>query len=256
MFYQLSHFGTSDYFVKEDGENFSYPPHLHQSFELILVTSGSMNVLIEEKEYVLKENQAVFIFPNQIHAMSSTESTHTLFIFAPQFIQAYWIERSDCIPDNNEVLLDANAIKTLIYLTPQSSKFELKGIFYSICAFFDRTTSYHKISPDKQTLLFKILSYVEKNFTKDCSLNALSTSVGYNSEYISRFFKSKMNLSYNQYLNARRLNHAAHLLQNTKETTLNCALESGYTSLRTFNRNFKLFYGVTPQEYRKSGNRA
>ena len=61
-----------------------------------------------------------------------------------------------------------------------------------------------------------------------------------------------MNLSYNQYLNIRRLNHAAHLLRNTNDTALNCALESGYTSLRTFNRNFKLYYGITPQEYRKA----
>ena len=253
MFYQLLHLGTSDYFTKEYGENFSYPPHLHQSFELILITDGSMNILIDGKEYTLKKNQAVLIFPNQIHSMHSVESKHVLFIFAPQFIQAYWTEKSDSIPENNKVVLDSHAINTLTSLSPQSSKYEIKGALYSICACFDKTASYQKISYDKQTLLFKILSYVEKNFKKDCSLKSLTTSVGYNAEYVSRFFKSKMNISYNQYLNARRLNHAAHLLQNTNETTLNCALESGYTSLRTFNRNFKLFYGITPQEYRKMG---
>jgi len=252
MFYQLSHLGTSDYFTKEEGENFSYPPHLHQCFEIIIVTSGSMDISIDGKEYNLKKDQSVFIFPNQLHSMSSTSSNHVLFIFAPQFIQAYWTEKNDSIPNNNELVLDKQTIQRLLALSSKSSKFEIKGVLYSVCACFDKVKTYKKISHDRQTLLFKILSYIETNFKNDCSLSALTSSVGYNAEYISRFFKSKMNISYNQYLNARRLNHAAHLLRNTNDTALNCALESGYTSLRTFNRNFKLYYGTTPREYRKS----
>ncbi len=250
MFYQLSHLGTSDYFKKENGENFSYPPHLHQCFELILVTSGCMNVTIDETTYVLKENESVLVFPNQIHSMSSAKSKHILFLFAPQFVQAYWTEKSDSIPEKNKLLLDEHTILSLTDLSSQSSKFEIKGVLYSICALFDNTVRYKKISSDKQTLLFKILSYAEKNFKEDCSLGALANSVGYNSEYISRFFKNKMNISYNHYLNIRRLHHAAYLLVNTDQTVLACALESGYTSLRTFNRAFKINYGITPQEYR------
>ena len=174
----------------------------------------------------------------------------TLFIFAPQYIQAYWTEKNDCIPDNNQITLDTYTIQHLTNLSSESSKLEIKGTFYNVCALFDKEATYQRISSDRQTLLFKILSYIEKNFQSDCSLGALTSSVGYNAEYISRFFKKKMNISYNQYINIRRLNHAAHLLRNSNETTINCALESGYTSLRTFNRNFKLYYGITPNEYR------
>ena len=137
MFYQLTHLGTSDYFKKEEGENFSYPPHLHQCFELILVTDGQMDILIDGKEYRLQKNQAVFIFPNQLHSMSSTRSKHVLFIFAPQFIQAYWTEKNGVVPDNNLVALHAHTVQGLLSLSPESSKFEIKGIFYSVCACFD-----------------------------------------------------------------------------------------------------------------------
>ena len=250
MFYEISHTGTSDYFKKESGENFSFPPHLHQSFELILVTSGSMDITINGQLHSLTENQAVLIFPNQIHSLNSVRSKHILFIFSPQFIQAYWTEKSNSIPIHNTITPDEHTVQCLLSLSSESSKFEIKGIFYSICAMLDKATSFQNDLDDSQSLLFKILSYTEKNFAKDCSLYALSTSVGYNTEYISRFFKKKMNMPYNQYLNSRRLNHAAYLLQNTNETALNCALESGYGSLRTFNRNFKLYYGMTPQEYR------
>ena len=250
MFYELSRIGTSDYFRKEQGEKFSFPPHLHQCFELILVTSGSMDIIINGQMHTLEKNQAVLVFPNQIHSLRSINSKHTLFIFSPQFIQAYWAEKSNSLPIHNAIALDDYTVQRLLSLTSESSKFEIKGVFYSICAVLDKSTSFQKNIDDSQTLLFKILGYIEKNFAKDCALSALAASVGYNSEYISRFFKHKMNMPYNQYLNIRRLNHAAYLLQNTNETALNCALESGYTSLRTFNRNFKLYYGMTPQEYR------
>lgn len=250
MFYELSRIGTSDYFIKEQGENFSFPPHLHQSFELILITSGSMDITVNGQVHTLEKNQAVLVFPNQIHSLQSVSSKHTLFIFSPQFIQAYWTEKSNSLPLRNSITLDEYTAQRLISLSSESSKFEIKGVFYSICAILDKSTSFQKDLDDSQTLLFKIMNHIEKNFAKDCSLGALAASVGYNTEYISRFFKKKMNMPYNQYLNIRRLNHAAYLLHNSNETALNCALESGYTSLRTFNRNFKLYYGMTPQEYR------
>lgn len=255
MFYQLSHLGTSNYFKKEWGENFSYPPHLHQSFELLLITGGSMEVSVDEKVYEVNAGEVVLIFPNQIHSFTSVDSAHMVFLFSPQFIQAYWTEKSDSIPENNVVILDEHTRNALMQLTKESSKFEIKGVLYSICAEFDKHTSYKRIAADKQTLLFKIFSYVEKNFMEDCSLATLAASVGYNAEYVSRFFKSKMGISYNNYVNIRRLNHAAHLLGNTDQTMLACALESGYTSLRTFNRNFKEHYGVTPHEYKKGAQK-
>lgn len=252
MFYQTAHLGTSDYFKKECGENFNYPPHLHQSFELILVTSGTMTVRVGEKEYTLGGGEAVLIFPNQTHSMTSRESTHTLFIFSPQFVQAFWTEKKSFAPENNKLQLDRYMIEKLRGLAEKSSRFEIKGVLYSVVAEFDKEATYREASRDKEILLVKIFGYVEGNFKKDCSLGALGASVGYSAEYVSRYFKKKTTLSYNQYLNVCRLNHAAHMLRNTDETALVCALESGYTSLRTFNRNFKYYYGVTPQEYRKN----
>lgn len=254
MFYQLSHFGTPDYFKREDGEDFSFPTHLHQSFELILVKDGSMDVIIDEKVYALKKNQAVIIFPNQIHSLSSKSSKHTLFLFAPQIVSLYWTEKKGTVPLNNIVPLDEYTVRTLMKLSSESTKFEIKGALYSVCASFDKAATYSKTTSDKQTLIFKILSFIEQNFKEACLLCELAKNVGYNKDYISRYFNEKMNISYNQYLNLRRLNYAAYLLCNTDHNILTCAFESGYTSVRTFNRNFKLYYGLTPEEYKKQKN--
>ena len=50
MFYEFKHIGSSDYFVKEYGENFSFPPHMHLCFELITVLEGEMSVTVDGRE--------------------------------------------------------------------------------------------------------------------------------------------------------------------------------------------------------------
>jgi AraC-like DNA-binding protein len=49
-----------------------------------------------------------------------------------------------------------------------------------------------------------------------------------------------------------RLGNVCHLYENSNATLLSLALDSGFDSLRTFNRNFKKFYGMPPKEYFKS----
>ena len=82
MFYELKHLGSPHYLKVEKGENFSFPMHLHQCFEVIVVLSGEMQIAVDNKSYRLKEREALLIFPNQIHSLQSTQSNHVLCIFS------------------------------------------------------------------------------------------------------------------------------------------------------------------------------
>ena len=46
------------------------------------------------------------------------------------------------------------------------------------------------------------------------------------------------------------LDNYSNLLANSDYSILQCALESGYKSVRSFNRNFKNILGITPIEYK------
>lgn len=250
MFYQTEHFGAADYFKKEEGENFSFAPHLHQSFELILLKEGTMYITADGCEQKMTKGQGALILPNQVHSLSSTESKHILFIFSPKIIQAFFTETKGKLPKKNVFTLPPRLFDLLLDLKREEKEYNMKGLLYSACAAFDAEAEYYEAEPDKQGLLFRMLSYVEHHFRDECTLNALSGSAGYNAEYLSRFFKKKTGIPYNTYLNTRRINHAVYLLNNSDDSCLNCALECGYTSLRSFNRNFKAITGYTPKEYR------
>ena len=93
--------------------------------------------------------------------------------------------------------------------------------------------------------------FVEKNFRGDCSVDALAHQIGYSENYLSRYFMNAIGMSFHSYVIQYRLEQACHMMRNTNEPILRCAMDNGFTSLRSFNRNFSLYIGMTPTEYRE-----
>lgn len=252
MFYEFKHLGSPDYLKIEKGDNFSFPVHLHQCFEIIVILSGEMKITVEKDTYMLRKNEGLLIFPNQIHSLESSESEHVLCIFSPKLVQAYATSVAGRVPLDNKFNVPKDYIERMFSLGIDSTTTEKKGVLYSLCAQFDKSREYVKRRKENENLLLKIFSFVEEEFEGDCSLVNLSEKIGYDYSYISRFFKRVVGISFNSYVNYYRLSHACYLMENTNLPILKCSLESGFTSLRSFNRNFKEYFNVTPAEYRKN----
>ncbi len=252
MFYEFNHFGVSEYFCKEYGTDFTFPVHLHHSFEIIVSMEGEMEVMVDEMPYMLHKGEAVLIFPNQLHALKSIHNRHMLCIFSPELVQAYSSKIRRLRPEKNHFTPDPYLISAVDRLDDCSGIFEKKGVLYSLCAAFDKTATYiSRTDPDKD-LLHSIFSFVEENFQGECSLEELAKRTGYSYSYVSRCFKRITGISFQNYVNRYRIRNACYLLVNSTDTILQCALDSGYTSLRSFNRNFVQLLGIPPKEYRES----
>lgn len=250
MFYQIHHIASSEYLKKEYGENFSYPPHLHQCFELITVPKGSMAVTVSGVTYRLEAGDAILLFPNEIHSLSSDCSEHMLFIFSSKLIRAFVSKYTGKIPQKRVRQLPPYLFEALHALEADSSVVEIKGVLYSAVSCFEKDTDFVSAEHKENELLARIFTFVEENFHKECLLSDLAKELGYNNAYLSRAFKQATGIAYNTYVNVCRLNNASYLLHNSDLSILACAIESGYKSLRTFNRNFKQHFSVTPNEYR------
>ena len=48
MFYEFHHSASADYFSIETGEDLTFPAHIHSSFELVTLQSGSMKLAVEQ----------------------------------------------------------------------------------------------------------------------------------------------------------------------------------------------------------------
>ena len=250
MFYEFQHFGIPEYLKKEYGKNFVFPVHLHHSFEFITVLEGKMSVTVDGNEYTLTKGKALLIFPDQIHSLSGEGSFHMLCIFSPDLVKSYSAKVADKIAKSNLFCPDENLIHAIDTLSDGSDIILKKGIFYCLCAAFDGQAQYIRRDSKSTNLMHDIFKFVETNFGKDCTLKKLSKVTGFSYSYLSRHFKKVTGTSFNSYVNRYRISNACHQLLVSDCSVLRCALDCGYDSLRSFNRNFRELVGTTPNEYR------
>lgn len=251
MLYEFNHFGQSDYMKLKKGRNLNFPAHLHQCFELIIIRSGEMKITVDNTPFILTEKDALLVFPNQIHALESAESAYILCIFSPQLVRTYFTKISDKLPRNNRFHPDEYLTEALAQLEQTSSVIEKKGVLYCLCSQFDKAAVYEKKVEKDPALMYQIFHFVEKHFANECSLYDLSKSTGYDYSYLSRYFKKTVGISFNAYVTHFRLSNACYLLENTDAPIVQCAFESGFSSLRSFNRSFQKELHTTPTQYRK-----
>ena len=70
-------------------------------------------------------------------------------------------------------------------------------------------------------------------------------------EHLSRIFRKSLGMTFKEYLNTIRLNHACRMLIHTNLGTLEIAMEAGFPDLRSFGQQFDRAYHMTPKEYRR-----
>lgn len=253
MFYQ-NHSSLAKEGIKlENGIDFSFPMHLHSGFELIVVTEGEMQVTVDGNDYALCQEDAILVFPNQLHELKTKEhSCHFLCIFSPSLVSAYSKVFTTKLPLNNQFRPCFSDIERLASLTKNDNVIKAKGCLYSICGQFDDCAEYAERKLADDDLISKIFRFVEDNYHGECSLDALSKHTSYHYVYLSKYFKKCTGISFTDYVNRYRISEACYLLQNSTETILQTAFDCGFDSLRSFNRNFKNIMGVTPSAYQEA----
>ena len=251
----MQHSLRTDLIKTESGIDFSFPLHLHDSFELITVSEGEMKVQVDKNQYILKRGEYLLIFPNQLHSLfTEKNSKHFLCIFSARLVQAYTKLCAAKLPLNNLFSLDEFYLERLMNISSEadeSGMIAIKGLLYSVCGEFHKNAEYtpHKVDPEQ--LLTKIFRFVEQNYNGDCSLGALSAHTAYHYTYLSRYFKQCTGISFLEYVNRYRIDEACYVLKNCEQSILQTAYDCGFDSLRSFNRNFKKIIGMTPCEYQE-----
>ena len=126
----------------------------------------------------------------------------------------------------------------------------IKGFLYGICAEFDKLCEYVPRRREKEGLAERIFDFVENSYSGKCDVKALAEHTSYHYVYLSQYFKQYTGISFTDYVNRHRVNEACYKLHETDKSILDVAMDCGFGSLRSFNRNFKQITGVTPCAYR------
>ena len=127
---------------------------------------------------------------------------------------------------------------------------ELKGWFLRKIAESARNAS-TKADEKANRVIAKARAFIDRNFSRDLTLEEVSREVHVSPYYFSKLFKEQTGDNFINYLTQRRVESAKQLLADGRLNIKAICNEIGYNDPNYFSRLFKRFEGITPTEYRE-----
>lgn len=92
--------------------------------------------------------------------------------------------------------------------------------------------------------------YVNEHLSEPLTLEQAARASGFSKYHFAHLFREFMGISFYRYLNRKRIMNAQRLLADPDCSVTEAAMQSGFTSISSFNRMFRQIKGCTPTEYR------
>ena len=252
--YESHNMDINDPFTTYEVTNLTWELHFHRAYECILVLEGEIHCKIENQEYFAHAGNLLFIMPNQLHSLMTPEYSHICILrFSPELVGHFHKKYFDKIPANSCIAPeDFLPIRTELTKEKLKNTYFIKALLYKICAeVLEQTAFVMRQASPEDMLIYHLLSYIDEHYMEECSLKSAAATCGCSYYHASKVFLKNTGISFVDYVNNLRIHKACYLITNSNESILSISLSCGFSSLRSFNRNFLKYCGCTPTDYRK-----
>ena len=250
-----------DFFRKNDPRIDS--SHIHNCFEIYVNLSGNVSFLVNQNVYRIRSGDAIITEPGTVHHCIYNEDC-----LHEHFCMWFDAEESSAIPRYlresglfGHVRLHERAVQEAASLLRSLSKNE------SADAGLERTFAFVKLldlfamqreaidseNEDLPLQFREIMRYINDNFTQIGCVEDVTSRFFMSASTLNRCFRRYINLSFHQYLKAKKIAYAERLLKGGSSVTEACYL-SGFSDCSHFISFFKKKYGYTPLQYQKLAN--
>lgn len=254
--------------------------HFHPEYQLFLVLEGRGTRFVGDNMKTFKEYDMVFTGPNLPHLWRNDKEyfdkrsglqTHGIVIYFPEaFIGQGFMEKEEVeelkqlliksdrgleITGETNILL-RSMMRDLLIMHGLDSVIQLLRILKVLASSHDchaivqsGYTNLNKASEEDR--MSQVYEFVMDNFQRGIRLEEVASLTNMTVSSFSRYFKSRMNKSFSDFLSDVRISHACKLLHEERFNVSEVCYESGFNTLSNFNRQFKEKMGVTPLVYKK-----
>jgi AraC-like DNA-binding protein len=155
------------------------------------------------------------------------------------------------LAEASKYIKDKEYLKEVIDQIPSSSRDQILSCIsiMNICAEYISLSN--RLNLTDKNLAHEIKKYINQNYASKITLESLSNRFFYSKTTIMNTFKDAYGMSINQYLQDRRLSHAAQLLEHADYTIHDISERCGFSDQNYFSKVFSKKYGVTPSSYQK-----
>lgn len=248
--------------------------HVHSDFELALLLEGKAILRSATSEFAMKPGDIVFVNSYESHGYLEAGdgkdgrpiflivqiSTHFLMDYYPQ------IRNTLFMTGNLDAFFDEEALFFLRRLLLEAGKDYFKGgegfqlrivsrLGTLLSLLLDKVP-HRLVSEEEKTRMKRkfdrvqrFLSFVDENYAGKIRLADIAEREGISIPHLSHIFTESFGVSFQQYVNSKRLQKAILLMQDSKKNLTNIAFESGFSDPKYMNRLFRKCFGCTPRQY-------
>lgn len=233
-------------------------PHFHNEIEVIFMIKGQSMTSVNYSQFLLKEGELLFVFPNQVHFYNDLSPTidATILIFSPNMCPEFTPQLSEYLPENPVVSFNKSPelldFVNLILKNDREKPRHHHAVINALVSAIVGTALQQLKLTDRSKLDIEttgeIVKYCVDHFHEDISLDSISEALHISKYHISHIFTKEIKTGFNQFINTLRVNDACEKLKRGDSIT-DAAFESGFSSIRSFNRAFLNIRQMTPRQY-------
>lgn len=260
-------------FYNEDDSKFRFVNlHEHNFYELFFYMSGSVDYVIEQGVFPLKDFDFVIVPPHCLHQLTVHDENapykrNVLWIY-PKYVKKMSSDKTDLLARIEEfnknghyIIRDLDFALELKRLAEKIDAIEkdegfgkdllYENAFREIFILINRYLESHapdSMRPNGNPVILSSIQYIEDHITEKIAIEDLSAHVGLNEYYLSHLFKKEVGSTIHRYINKKRLNIAKGYLDEKMPLKV-IAERTGFGDVSHFIQVFKKEYGITPKKY-------
>lgn len=127
---------------------------------------------------------------------------------------------------------------------------EANDLMYEMVRRYCSLVKMHSMK-DYSLLVQRVLTAVDSDLTADLGLKRIASHLNVNASYLSSLFRKETGRTLTEYVNRKRIDHAAYLLRTTDLQVQTVAQQCGIFDVNYFAKMFKKYTGKTPKTYRE-----
>lgn len=279
IYNELKQRGTADFpieyhYIDKNHTRYEMSAHWHTEFEIIRILRGELKIRLNNREYLAKEGDVVFVNPETVHGASPSDCVYECVIFHVEFLNAttyscrFFVEsilnREFVINDfnrneDNQFIEAVNAVFEAMKHKSSGYKFTVIGALYTMFGIVVDNHLYSTVTGDPEISdsknipkLKKVLSFLRDNYEQQLSLYDMAEAAEMSPKYFCYFFKEKTGKTPVDYLNGYRIEKASQKLLSSDKSVTEIAFSCGFNDLSYFIKTFKAYKGISPAKFRKT----
>ncbi|WP_314064548.1 AraC family transcriptional regulator [uncultured Vagococcus sp.] len=278
-FLTIEYIHTIYYF--EFSKDYAFPGEKHDSWELVYVDNGLLEVVADNDCSTLQAGDIIFHQPNEFHQLHTNgeEAANVIVISftCRSAIMALFEKKIMSLSKNDREMLAAILNEAKLVFKPELGRLHLKEnrleqpfpgaeqmIYIYLTQFLISLVRDQQeplvLEPEKRVIkktftkeiVNNIVQFMEEHLSENISIDQFAAHFYISSSYLKKIFKDETEYSIITYFKTLKMEQAKKWIREDRQSFTEIASLLGFDSIHHFSNSFKKYSGFSPTSYANS----